>query len=76
MGNMPLCITQRDQHDFFALFCYSLVETSQKSRVYPRNHGIMAKPTIYLSSTYEDLKEYRRVVFEALRKAGYAVIGM
>ena len=32
--------------------------------------------TIYLSSTYEDLKDYRRVVFEALRKAGYTVIGM
>ena len=36
----------------------------------------MAKPIIYLSSTYEDLKEYRRVVFEALRKAGYEVIAM
>ncbi|MEK9141598.1 MAG: DUF4062 domain-containing protein [Nitrospirota bacterium] len=32
--------------------------------------------TIYLSSTYEDLKEYRRVVFEALRKAGHQVIAM
>jgi len=26
--------------------------------------------TIYLSSTYEDLKDYRGVVFEALRKSG------
>ena len=26
--------------------------------------------TIYLSSTYEDLKDYRSAVFEALRKAG------
>ena len=32
--------------------------------------------TIYLSSTYEDLKEHRRVVFEALRKAGHHVIAM
>lgn len=32
--------------------------------------------TIYLSSTYEDLKDYRRVVFEALRKAGHQVIAM
>jgi acyl-coenzyme A thioesterase PaaI-like protein len=32
--------------------------------------------TIYLSSTYEDLKDYRRVVFEALRKSGYQVIAM
>ena len=32
--------------------------------------------TIYLSSTYEDLKEYRRVVFDALRKSGYQVIAM
>ena len=32
--------------------------------------------TIYLSSTYEDLKEYRRVVFDALRKSGYNVIAM
>jgi formylglycine-generating enzyme required for sulfatase activity len=32
--------------------------------------------TIYLSSTYEDLKEYRTVVFEALRKAGHQVDGM
>jgi formylglycine-generating enzyme required for sulfatase activity len=32
--------------------------------------------TIYLSSTYEDLKEYRAAVFEALRKAGYKVLAM
>lgn len=32
--------------------------------------------TIYLSSTYEDLKEHRRVVYEALRKAGHHVIAM
>ena len=32
--------------------------------------------SIYLSSTYEDLKEYRRVVFDALRKSGYQVIAM
>lgn len=27
--------------------------------------------TIYLSSTYEDLQDYRRVVYEALHKSGY-----
>jgi formylglycine-generating enzyme required for sulfatase activity len=32
--------------------------------------------TIYLSSTYEDLKDYRGAVFETLRKAGHSVIGM
>lgn len=32
--------------------------------------------TIYLSSTYEDLKEYRHVVHDALREAGYQVIAM
>jgi Domain of unknown function (DUF4062) len=32
--------------------------------------------TIYLSSTYEDLKDYRSAVFEALRKAGYEVFAM
>ena len=32
--------------------------------------------TIYLSSTYEDLKDYRRVVFDALHKSGYQVIAM
>jgi formylglycine-generating enzyme required for sulfatase activity len=32
--------------------------------------------TIYLSSTYEDLKDYRLAVFEALRKSGYYVIAM
>lgn len=32
--------------------------------------------TIYLSSTYEDLKDYRRVVFGELRKAGHEVIAM
>ncbi len=32
--------------------------------------------TIYLSSTYEDLKEYRRIVFDALRKSKYTVIAM
>ena len=32
--------------------------------------------SIYLSSTYEDLKEYRRVVFDALRKSGYQVNAM
>ena len=32
--------------------------------------------TIYLSSTYEDLKNYRRTVFDALRKDGHHVIAM
>ena len=32
--------------------------------------------TIYLSSTYEDLKEYREVVYKALRKIGDDVIAM
>ena len=32
--------------------------------------------TIYLSSTYEDLKEYRKVVFDSLRKSGYQVTAM
>ncbi len=32
--------------------------------------------TIYLSSTYEGLKDYRGVVFEALRKSGYHVMAM
>lgn len=32
--------------------------------------------TFYLSSTYEDLKDHRRVVYEALRKAGHQVIAM
>ena len=36
--------------------------------------GAMA--TVYLSSTYEDLKEYRRVVFDALRKSSYQVVAM
>jgi hypothetical protein len=36
----------------------------------------MATTTIYLSSTYEDLKEYRQAVFEALRKSQYNVIAM
>lgn len=32
--------------------------------------------TFYLSSTYEDLQDYRRVVFDALRKADYTVMAM
>jgi len=32
--------------------------------------------TVYLSSTYEDLKDHRRAAFEALRKAGYQVKAM
>ena len=32
--------------------------------------------TIYLSSTYEDLKDYRRTVIDALRKSGYRVFNM
>jgi hypothetical protein len=32
--------------------------------------------TIYLSSTYEDLKDYRQAVLNALRKSGYSVIAM
>jgi hypothetical protein len=31
---------------------------------------------IYLSSTYEDLKDHRRTVFDALRQSGYQVIAM
>ena len=44
-------------------------------RIHPI-HVCVAMVTIYLSSTYEDLKEYRRVVFDALRKSGYQVIAM
>jgi hypothetical protein len=33
-------------------------------------------PTIYLSSTYEDLAGHRQVVYQALRKSGYEVIAM
>ena len=36
----------------------------------------MAETTIYLSSTYEDLQDYRQVVFDALRKSGHNVIAM
>jgi hypothetical protein len=36
----------------------------------------MATTTIYLSSTYEDLQDYRRVLFDALRKSGHQVIAM
>jgi hypothetical protein len=32
--------------------------------------------TIYLSSTYEDLKEYREVVYKALHKSGYELRAM
>jgi hypothetical protein len=32
--------------------------------------------TIYLSSTYADLRDYRQVVFDALRKSGYSVTAM
>jgi len=32
--------------------------------------------TIYLSSTYEDLKEHRRVVFDVLKKSGHEVKAM
>src|SRR5262245_34426209 len=32
--------------------------------------------TIYLSSTYEDLKDYREIVYKALRKSGYDVVSM
>lgn len=37
---------------------------------------VRAMATIYLSSTYEDLKDHRRVVYEALRKAGHQVVAM
>ena len=33
-------------------------------------------PSIYLSSTYEDLQDYRRTLVEVLRKSGYEVIAM
>jgi hypothetical protein len=32
--------------------------------------------TIYLSSTYADLKKHRTAVFNALRRSGYRVIAM
>jgi Domain of unknown function (DUF4062) len=31
----------------------------------------MGTPSVYISSTFEDLKEYRAAVFEALEKAGF-----
>ena len=33
----------------------------------------MGTPSVYISSTFEDLKEYRAAVFEALDKAGFRV---
>jgi hypothetical protein len=38
--------------------------------------GITRMTTIYLSSTYEDLKAHRTAVFNALRQTGYQVIAM
>lgn len=32
--------------------------------------------TIYLSSTYEDLKDFRRAVVDALRRSNYTVRAM
>ena len=32
--------------------------------------------TLYLSSTYEDLKEFREAVYKALKKSGYEVVAM
>jgi hypothetical protein len=40
------------------------------------NRVLSTMTTIYLSSTYEDLKEYRRVVFDVLCKSGYQVKAM
>jgi len=42
----------------------------------PNIRVVAAMTTIYLSSTYEDLKDYREVVYKALRKSGYNVIAM
>ena len=44
-------------------------------RIHPPRVCAMAT-TIYLSSTYEDLQDYRRAVFELLRKSVYHVIAM
>jgi hypothetical protein len=33
----------------------------------------MSTPSVYISSTFEDLKEYRAAAFEALEKAGFLV---
>ena len=35
--------------------------------------SFMGTPSVYISSTFEDLKEYRAAVFEALDKAGFRV---
>jgi hypothetical protein len=40
------------------------------------DHAGVVMATIYLSSTYEDLRDYRLAVFEALRKSGYQVFAM
>jgi hypothetical protein len=37
---------------------------------------LKAMTTVYLSSTYEDLKDHRRAVFDALRQSDYRVIAM
>ena len=41
-----------------------------------RFHRATRMTTIYLSSTYDDLKEHRTAVFNALRQSGYQVIAM
>lgn len=50
--------------------CATYVSTLAQSGV------VIVMAAIYLSSTYEDLKDYRRVVFDALRKSGHQVIAM
>jgi hypothetical protein len=44
-------------------------------RLDPRGWG-QPMSTIYLSSTYEDLKDHRAAVAQVLRRAGHTVIGM
>lgn len=57
-------------------FLKSDVNTASSLEKEVRDIRPEAVPTIYLSSTYEDLKDYRRVVYETLRKCGYHVIAM
>ena len=47
---------------------------SERSERDPSEDAFFAMTTIYLSSTYEDLKDHRRIVYEALSRAGYNVI--
>ena len=59
-----------------AIRCQNAAERGRFQPLFPKGPLLMARLRVYLSSTFDDLKDYRAATFSALEKAGLDVARM